>query len=91
MSSKQRKWKRKADAISHTESGITYLFDEAREEIHTLNSEGTHLWELLKSPHSLEELTGKIASLYDVTENQARKDIRQFLSILAKKNLLLRE
>lgn len=91
MSSKQRRWKRKPDAVSHTENGITYLFDEAREEIHTLNNEGTRLWELLKSPHSLEELTGEIISLYDVTENQARNDIRQFISILAKKNLLLME
>ena len=44
-----------------------------------LNSVGARVWELLQEPKSLEEIQTTIISEYDVSAEQAQKDLLQFM------------
>lgn len=44
-----------------------------------LNAVGARIWELLREPKSLEEVQSAILNEYDVSLEQAERDLRQFL------------
>ena len=44
-----------------------------------LNPVGKRLWELMEQPKTMEELVSVLLSEYEVTENQCRKEITEFL------------
>jgi coenzyme PQQ synthesis protein D (PqqD) len=44
-----------------------------------LNAVGARIWELLREPKSLEEVQTAIVEEYDVSAEQAQRDLRQFL------------
>lgn len=44
-----------------------------------LNSVGARVWELLREPKSLEEVQAAIVNEYDVSAEQAKKDLLQFM------------
>jgi len=44
-----------------------------------LNSVGARVWELLREPKSLEEIQTAIVNEYDVSPEQAEKDLLQFM------------
>lgn len=44
-----------------------------------LNAVGARIWELLREPKSLQEVQAAIVSEYDVSADQAEKDLVQFL------------
>jgi len=54
----------------------------------TLNKSGKLLFESLKEPQTTESLTNVLLNTYDVTEEQAIKDVKSFLNILKENNLL---
>lgn len=54
----------------------------------TLNKSGKLLFESLKEPQTTESLTNVLLNTYDVTEEQAIKDVNSFLNILKENNLL---
>lgn len=54
----------------------------------TLNSSGSFFWDCLQNDITLDELTEKVTSEYDVSEEKARSDIEAFVEMLDKNNLL---
>ncbi len=53
-----------------------------------LNSVASDIWTLLENPVSVEELYGKILSMYDVTEEQCKTEVDVFLKQLSEQNML---
>ena len=53
-----------------------------------LNSTGAFIWEQLQTDKTKEELLGLVLDKYELTEQQAKKDIDLFIDKLRKDNLL---
>ncbi len=54
----------------------------------TLNESGKFIWDLLEKEISKEELLEKFMAKYDVSETQAKEDIRQFIQTLLDNNIM---
>lgn len=54
----------------------------------TLNSSGAFLWEALEQDVSEENLIQALLEKYEVEEDTAREDVRQFLSVLNSKGMI---
>lgn len=54
----------------------------------TLNESGKFIWDLLEKEISKEELLEKFTAEYDVSETQAKEDIRQFIQTLLDNNIM---
>lgn len=53
-----------------------------------LNEQGKFLWEQLKEPKTLSQLTAAMTECYEVSEEEARADITEFLTNLKERKLL---
>lgn len=58
------------------------------DSVYTLNEVGTTIWESIADPLSREELIAKITSEYDVTAEQAERDLDAFLRDLTELRLV---
>lgn len=54
----------------------------------TLNESGKFIWDLLEKEIRKEELLEKFMAKYDVSETQAKEDIRQFIQTLLDNNIM---
>lgn len=54
----------------------------------TINEVGAFLWKLLQEEVTEEELVEKVLAEYEVDEETARADIREFLDLLVKHKVL---
>ena len=54
----------------------------------TVNEVGAELWKMLQSDVTFEDLTQGILDIYDVDEETAKEDIREFLDTLEKGGVL---
>lgn len=54
----------------------------------TVNEVGSELWKMLQSDVTFEDLTKGILEIYDVDEETAKEDIREFLDTLEKGGVL---
>lgn len=54
----------------------------------TVNEVGAELWKMLQSDVTFEDLTKGILEIYDVDEETAKEDIRDFLDTLEKGGVL---
>lgn len=57
----------------------------------TVNEVGAELWKMLQSDVTFEDLTKGILEIYDVDEETAKEDIREFLDTLEKGGVLEKE
>ena len=57
----------------------------------TVNEVGAELWKMLQSDVTFEDLTQGILDIYDVDEETAKEDIREFLDTLEKGGVLEKE
>lgn len=55
-----------------------------------LNEQGKFLWEQLNEPKSLSQLTAAMTECYEVSEEEARADIIEFVNLLSKNQLLMK-
>lgn len=55
----------------------------------TVNSSGAYLWELLENSQTVETLVQALLERYDVTEEQALKDVKAFTDRLLKVEAIL--
>ena len=56
--------------------------------IYSFNGTGSLIWQLLDAPKSLAELIDAVEREYDVEQEQAQKDVKQFLSDMLSVGLL---
>ncbi len=56
-----------------------------------LNDTASYLWQQLAEPRSVEELVFSLVNEFEVTEEEAEADINEFLSELAKKEMVSKD
>jgi len=56
--------------------------------IKVLNESGSRIWELLDGRRGLEEIASVIAAEYDVSPEEAGRDVREFVDLLASHGML---
>ncbi len=54
----------------------------------SLNPLGTDIWKLLEQPQSKQDIVDAIRAHYDVDEEQAHRDVSEFLEVLESKKLI---
>ena len=64
------------------------LYDPVTSELYTFNKVGKKIFELARSGTNERDIVKEIMKDYDVTQEDAEKDISSFLKILSKKKLL---
>ncbi len=55
----------------------------------TLNPQGSHIWSLLDSPTSLEDIVASLCARFEVEPREARRDAESFLAELVAKGLVV--
>ena len=65
--------------------------DGASSQVATLNEGGKFLWELLERERSIDELVEEMTREYDVSTDEARTDILEFVNHLKENSLLIME
>ena len=58
------------------------------DSVYTLNEVGTAIWNAMAEPIALADLSATVAREYDVTPDQAERDVEAFLADLAKLRLV---
>lgn len=53
-----------------------------------LNKVGTHVWQLLKGPHSVDHICDSVANRFDVDPSTCRADVIRFLTSLQQAGLI---
>lgn len=76
------------DVVSRELEGEQVLLDMASGAYFGLNEAGSLIWKLLLESKSKAEITTEIVSSYEVTPEEATKDIEQLFSLMQEKNLL---
>lgn len=79
----------KSDLPSNQIENDFILLEAKQSKAHELNPIAKEIWELLKTTHSLEQITSHLLELYSVEENELRADIISFLDELSKKDLII--
>lgn len=58
-------------------------------QINVLNSVGSRIWELADGTRSVDEITAAIVEEYDVSPQQAERDVNEFVQRLVEKEMLV--
>lgn len=58
------------------------------EAIYTLNEVGSRIWELIDGPTPVDGIVEAIRSQYNVSPNEATRDVLDFLSLLEERGLI---
>ena len=76
------------DTLSTTLDGESVLLQTSSGTYFGFNQVGTHIWELLSEPHSVEQVTQSVVEQYDVERPRCQADIESLLSELIEKELV---
>jgi PqqD family protein of HPr-rel-A system len=66
----------------------TIVVDPRSREVHLLNDTAARIWELLASPHSLDELAATLAEEYDAPAGELRAGVEEVIAGFRDKGLL---
>lgn len=80
--------RRGSKTASRIVEGEAIIFTPEDSMIHSLNEVGTRVWELLEEEKTIEELVKVICQEYEVEEEEAEKDILEFINILQNRQML---
>ena len=58
-------------------------------QVNVLNEVGSRIWELIDSTRSIGEITEIIVAEYDVTAEQAERDVEEFIQELVENKMLV--
>jgi len=67
----------------------TVVVDPSRREVHLLNDTAARIWELLSTPHSVEQLVAELDEEYDAPPEELRSAVEELVSSFGEKGLLL--
>jgi hypothetical protein len=75
-----------AERVYH---GEALLLHPERRRFHKLNRLGTKIWEKLSQGWMVSEIIKFIVQKYNISDEEANKDIREFIENLEKENLII--
>jgi hypothetical protein len=65
-----------------------FLFDRKTGFVHSFNDCGTFIMDLLIQGMSPDEIVKELISSFEISEEQAKTDLQEFLSVLVEKKLI---
>ena len=66
----------------------TFVVDMQNSMLHSINETGSEIIELLKKRNSVEDIIKNIVEKYEVNEEQARQDVKNFILSLKEKKII---
>jgi hypothetical protein len=84
----QRLFSRKKTAAYSEIDGEAVILELGTGVYYSLDSVGTHIWELMEEQISFADMILKILDEFDVSQEQCRKDVMQFLRQMLAYDLL---
>ena len=84
----ETKPKRHPDAASRIYDGEAFIVLPRQSVYKILNSTGTRIWDLIDGNRSIDEMVQVISDEYEVTTEQARIDIAEFIRDLTANGML---
>jgi len=93
MESELKRYVRNRDVVSRQIEGELVVVPIRRgvgdlNSLYTLNPVGSVLWDFLTEGHTLPEMVQRVCDEFEVTTNQAKADIQEFLGSLLEENLI---
>ena len=80
--------KRHSDAASRIYDGEAFIVLPRQSVYKILNSTGTRIWDLIDGNRTIDEMVRIVAEEYEVSEEQARYDIGEFIRDLTANGML---
>jgi hypothetical protein len=95
-SKNKKKWKRNPCVVARQIGKETILIPTGKSIVSskclfTLNDTGSFIWEKLASPCNFKEISSAITKEFNVTKEQAEKDLTRFLKEMAEEGCILEE
>ena len=69
--------------------GELAIYDSKNGKLHFINPTGAAIFELCDSAHTVADIVREISTIFSKTPVDAESDVRQFLSLLAEKELTI--
>ncbi len=84
----QTRIQRSESALSSPIADELVMFDTEAGKYYGMNDIATDIWECLKQPVTVEELCDSLTDEFDVSPEQCRKDVLDFVTVLKEKDLV---
>jgi hypothetical protein len=75
--------------ITKDVEGIVYILDPRNGTIHTLNETASFIWRCLKTSQTLNQLTEKLVEHFQIDNNHARTDLKEFIEKYLEQSLVV--
>jgi len=82
------RYKRAKHTAWRTISGQAFIVNTKTSTLHELNDVGTAIWECLRRPVTLDDISRHLVDVFETTLPEARKDTDDFLRQLTKTGLI---
>lgn len=89
MSEGERRWVADAGQVSSKVEGETVILHMPSGTYFGLDRVGTHVWDLLSEPRTLDELRDAVVARFEVEPGRAEEDLRALLSDLEANGLVV--
>lgn len=73
---------------TRTFDDILILIDHQHAILHEMNSVATRVWALCDGNHSIQDMTSVICEEFDVSADEAQRDIEAFVHLLLQRKLI---
>ena len=80
---------KKEKVISQNVEDQAVIVDLDSSHFFNLNKIGTIIWEQIDGEKSLSDIAGKLSGMFEIPEEQVFEDVREFLSDMHKKGLVI--
>jgi hypothetical protein len=83
------KFKKNENLAWRSIEGQIFIVDPKKSILHELNSVASRIWELIDGKRALKEISGQVCREFEVTSEEAEKDILELAEKLQEKELIL--
>jgi len=84
----EKQFQRRSEVLSSKISSDIVLFDDEASCYFSMNEVGSRIWEALATPKTVSALSEELCLIFDVSREQAQKELCHFLDQLLSKNLI---
>jgi len=76
------------DCLSTTLDGESVILHTGKGKYYGFNQVGTDIWEWIQEPRTVQELSERVVTEYDVSPDRSRSDLEALLNELLTKDLI---
>ncbi|MEI6137634.1 MAG: PqqD family peptide modification chaperone [Mariniphaga sp.] len=85
------KYNRNNEILDGNLDGSLVMMDIQKGKYFSLNPVGKRIWELIEQPKSFDEITDSLQAEFEVTPEQCRSEVIEFLAKMEKSGIIKRE